>query len=1216
MLTRRWLTTALSTTMFASLALSLGCESRPTDPTRPVSVQLTPANDSLLVGEVRQIEVAVENAAGAEISRSVSVVWSTSDHRIATVSPAGAVRGEDSGTATITATARGRSAQTSIRVRERVAEIGVADSSVVLRVSESLQLAATLRDPHGNALTRAVAWRSSDPAIASVDGHGLLAGVAAGTVTVTASSEGKSVDVAVQVVEPIAAIELEPASATVQSGDTLRLLARPLDAAGNALEQREVLWSSGDLAVVLVDTTGLLTGGAVGSASVTATSEGHSATSQITVIERVAMLLISPASGTIGIGETLELTATALSASGEVLDREVTWAVEDTGVVALTGQGAAKGVQVGATRVVASAGGVSAYVDVMVQKQPATPPAPVAGVSVSPASVSLAQGDTVLLSATPVDAASKPLSRAVTWSTSDTTIAKVSAAGLVTAVRSGLATVKATSESHYGWSLVTVLHGVRTTGVRPSSATISRGQTVKLSAVVSTEDGRAFTGIVHWSSSDEGVATVDVSGLVTGVADGQATISASAEGKAGSAIVVVSGPGHGGGGGGEDGGETEVGNNLSWPVTFAEGIGLTGLPVSEDPGLRPGTEDGITVSALPFFYSGNVRDCGTPPLYYCQQGANVWQAEWSDASSQGPRNAEVQWGDNLTHHTWNTHNPIRIEVSLNDLSTGALQGFNMVHISGQGPTEMQGTDASTASLTPTIYSVTPRLTIQRIDTAGGQPVVGVPTVFNAAIWESIGGEGRGRFGAEVNVAGKVIFGYSLFIQEVDNTGWPVEKYGWWRITFALDDGGPVSPNVVLTRIAAGSEEESEPLLYTPQVGTDGRTSWVDIYIQRASGGGGSGGGEDGGSGGGAGGGGGGGDHGGGEEGGGSGQAAGNNLSWPVTFAEGIGLTGQSTSQDPGLRPGAGEGVAVGARPFFSEDNSPDCGSLYCQQGANVWQAEWLDASGQGTRSAEVEWVGSLTGHTWDTHDSIRVELTLNDLSSGALQGYSMVPVSGQDPADMQATTGATASFTPTIFSVAPRLTIERIDTVGGEPVAGLSAIFDGAIYESIGTAGSSPFSAGVNAAGKVVYSYTLFIKPIDKTTWPVCKAGWWRATFQLDDAGPVSPNVMLSQLAAPGGGEAALYAPQLSADGRTSWVDFYVLKGAEEGGGGSGGGSGGCGGEEGGCSGSGGGGGSGGAGGGGCGGEEAGGGGSGSGAGSGSGSGSGSGGGSGTGGGH
>ena len=80
-----------------------------------------------------------------------------------------------------------------------------------------------------------------------------------------------------------------------------------------------------------------------------------------------------------------------------------------------------------------------------------------------------------------------------------------------------------------------------TISVSPAAAELTAlGATVQLTAEVRDQDSRVMTGAtVTWLSSGAGVAAVDATGLVTGVGDGQATITASAGSASGSAVVTV-----------------------------------------------------------------------------------------------------------------------------------------------------------------------------------------------------------------------------------------------------------------------------------------------------------------------------------------------------------------------------------------------------------------------------------------------------------------------------------------------------------------------------------------------------------------------------------------------------------------------------------------------------------------------------------------------------
>jgi hypothetical protein len=169
----------------------------------------------------------------------------------------------------------------------------------------------------------------------------------------------------------------------------------------------------------------------------------------------------------------------------------------------------------------------------------------VATVTVAPAISTIGPGVTVQLQATIKDANGATLSdRQVTWSSSDDAIATVSPSGLVTGVADGTATMTGTSEGKSGTASVVVQVPVASVVVEPDAAALASTETVQLVAATLDAAGNTLTDRqVTWSSDNTGVAAVSETGLVTGVADGTANISASSEGQSGSAVITVTGGG-------------------------------------------------------------------------------------------------------------------------------------------------------------------------------------------------------------------------------------------------------------------------------------------------------------------------------------------------------------------------------------------------------------------------------------------------------------------------------------------------------------------------------------------------------------------------------------------------------------------------------------------------------------------------------------------------
>jgi hypothetical protein len=169
-------------------------------------------------------------------------------------------------------------------------------------------------------------------------------------------------------------------------------------------------------------------------------------------------------------------------------------------------------------------------------------PASASSVAVSPKPAAVYTGKTLQLSAVAKDSAGNTLTSApMTWLSRDTLKMKVNASGLVTGVAIGTAYVLATSGTKMDSTPVTVSQvAVASVAVSPASASLTVAGTAQLTATTKDSAGNTLTGrAIAWSSSNALVASVSSSGLVSGLAAGSATITATSEGKSGSAAVTV-----------------------------------------------------------------------------------------------------------------------------------------------------------------------------------------------------------------------------------------------------------------------------------------------------------------------------------------------------------------------------------------------------------------------------------------------------------------------------------------------------------------------------------------------------------------------------------------------------------------------------------------------------------------------------------------------------
>ena len=165
-------------------------------------------------------------------------------------------------------------------------------------------------------------------------------------------------------------------------------------------------------------------------------------------------------------------------------------------------------------------------------------------VTVSPTTAELDVGETVQLRAEVRDQNSNVMVGAVViWTSSAGSVATVDASGLVTGVGEGTATITASSGSAQGTAAITVVsvpEPVASVEVSPSAETVAVGATLQLTAEAFDANGQAVAGAEFlWESSQTSVATVDASGLVTGVGEGTATITASSGSAQGTAAITV-----------------------------------------------------------------------------------------------------------------------------------------------------------------------------------------------------------------------------------------------------------------------------------------------------------------------------------------------------------------------------------------------------------------------------------------------------------------------------------------------------------------------------------------------------------------------------------------------------------------------------------------------------------------------------------------------------
>ncbi len=503
------------------------------------TLTLSPQNAGVAVGATVPYTATLRDATGKIVSGTVT--FSSSNPAIATVnSSTGVATGVAPGVVTIqAASADGLTATATLTVSSLpAATIVVTPPASTIGVGVVETLTATIRDAAGNILpNRFVVWQSSNNAIATVTNNGgnttQVQGVSAGTVTITATSEGKSGTASVTVTgSGSGSISVNPTGVTVGVGTTVQLTPVVRDAAGNPIAGAAVTFTSSDPAVASVSATGVVTGNAAGTATITIAGGGMSITIPATItvagtpVSTVTLTLPNPA---VCVGKSTQLTAVVKDASGNILTgRNVTFTSNNNLVATVTASGLLTGLVAGVVDITATSEGKSTTATATICL------AASASLTLAPASATLGVGVSTQLVATLRDDAGNIIAgRPVTFSSSNTSVATVDAAGNVTGVAAGTATITAVSDGKTSTSAITVVPTpVAFIGLTPSTVTPCVGQSQQLTAVVRDASGNILTGRnVTFTSSAPAVATVNANGLVTGVAAGLATITATSEGK-------------------------------------------------------------------------------------------------------------------------------------------------------------------------------------------------------------------------------------------------------------------------------------------------------------------------------------------------------------------------------------------------------------------------------------------------------------------------------------------------------------------------------------------------------------------------------------------------------------------------------------------------------------------------------------------------------------
>jgi uncharacterized protein YjdB len=481
-----------------------------------------------------------------------AVAWSSSNPSVAQVDASGMITGLVVGNTTIYAIIDSKIGSLPIAVVNASAtSMSVVPGSASITLGRTAQLSVELRDQAGNVLpASATQWSSANPAIAAVNGSGLVTAVGSGSTDIIAQSSGLTARSSITVIQAsIASISLSPSALQLQVGGSQQLQATVRDAGGNLVSNAAVSWSSSNPGVASVSATGLASAVGAGSAVITATSSGVSSAASVSVANpppaAVSSVQVTFNSPSLMVGQSTQAMATAYDSQGNVLaGRSVTWISSDVPLATVSSSGLVTAIASGSATIVAKIDGIVGIATLSINAPAALP---VHSVQLSVAPSSIQTGQTASSSVVLRDSLGNTLTgRTVAWSSNKPAVASIGLGGVVTGVGAGSATITAASGGVSGNAPVSVTGttiSVATVTVSAAATTLTPGQSTQATATLRDAAGNLVSGqTVTWVSSNPAAATVSPSGGITAVAVGATTIIASAGGASGSVVITVTAP--------------------------------------------------------------------------------------------------------------------------------------------------------------------------------------------------------------------------------------------------------------------------------------------------------------------------------------------------------------------------------------------------------------------------------------------------------------------------------------------------------------------------------------------------------------------------------------------------------------------------------------------------------------------------------------------------
>jgi trimeric autotransporter adhesin len=420
-------------------------------------------------------------------------------------------------------------------------------ATVIVSKTQALEATGTFSDGSTRDLTASVTWSSADTTRASVSAAGVVTGSATGVTTITARSGNFSASTQITVTSPNVcatpvSIAVTPANPTVPVNTTQQLLATGTNSDASSCDITDlVTWSSSTIANATVSTTGLVSGVAAGSATITATLGSATGSTPVTVTApSITSISVTPDDMTLAIGVGQQYTASAIYSDGSIQDLAtgVTWTSSNTSAASIASNGLATTLAAGTTTITATVGTFtdSSVITVV--------PAHLQSITLTPTSVTMASGTQQQFTAVGnFDDGSTQVLTSALWSSSSTSVLTIDQNGLALAFLPGTSTLSVTSGTVSASTPVTVSTATLVSlAIAPVNSSMPDDATKPFTATGTFSDNSTqdMTQSVLWSSSTPAVATITNLGLVSSLSTGTTTITAMLGSVSNSTTLTVS----------------------------------------------------------------------------------------------------------------------------------------------------------------------------------------------------------------------------------------------------------------------------------------------------------------------------------------------------------------------------------------------------------------------------------------------------------------------------------------------------------------------------------------------------------------------------------------------------------------------------------------------------------------------------------------------------